>query len=176
LVVALGVVIVLSFLQPPISQDKLFTSRAYARKQPKPRQLASEKKAPSNSINQAHSTRAIDSAIVNGGKAQAIEVRLDCSGKNHGLFEKAVNQMRLTGKTCAKNQEISSTEVHNEANGTSATVFFPTPRSFTTDYISLAPGPNRIRILNFLKNGIREEQEFLVERTSAVHEVPDKAN
>ncbi len=167
LVAALGIVVVFSFLQPPTSQEALFTSRAYARKHPKMRKLASEVKQATQQVPAANTEKTIDLAIANGSKAQAIEVKLDCSGVKHGQFENSVNQMRFSGQLCAQHQEISSTEIHNEANGTSATVFFPTPNSFTTDYITLSPGPNRIRILNFLKNGSREQREFLVERTPA---------
>lgn len=110
--------------------------------------------------------------LADGHHTQALDVTLDCAGKPESRFENAINQIRLSGQICQPEQEILSSEIRNEANNTSATVFFPTASSYTTDYIALATGSNRIRILNILKSGAREEREFLVERAPASQTAP----
>lgn len=166
LVGALGVVVAGSCLQPPAAGDSLFVSQAYARKHKSSRTIASSFKPSSERAKEEPTPRAVRLAISDGKLAQAIEVKIGCSGPQTGTFDDSVNQMRFSGKVCATGEEISSSEIRNEANGTSATVFFPTPTSFTTDYVALAPGQNRIRILNFLKNGLKEERAFVVERSA----------
>lgn len=100
---------------------------------------------------------------------QALDFTLPCDGSTK--FSKSVVQVRLIGSLCgptsrkAVKREIASTEIRNEANGFSATVFPAGKNKFTTDYMSLAPGSNRIRILHVFKQGGKEERDFVIERS-----------
>lgn len=74
-----------------------------------------------------------------------------------------IHQLRIRGKFC----ETSGTqfaEVLNLTNGFTATVFTPTPNTFTSDYIHLADGPNRLRVTYVLSSGERRVREFAVNR------------
>lgn len=98
-------------------------------------------------------------------QGQATDLKLPCGEKssNSSVLPSGIRQVRLSGISCSSTDEIVSTEIINEANGFSATVFQPTPQTFTTDYISLAKGPNRIRILHIFKKGNRVERDYVVE-------------
>lgn len=164
LVVGLGAVVALVCLQPPAQSEALFMSRAYARLHHplNTRRPAAEQPAPG--VIAATSDR--DDAR----HIQALDVTLDCDSKNtkpEVHFENEANQLRISGKLCQPGEEILSSEIRNEANNTTATVFFPTVASYTTDYIALAIGENRIRILNILKSGGREERELKIDRARA---------
>lgn len=106
---------------------------------------------------------------------QAIDLKLGCpngkdgKSKDGGTFADSVRQLRLSGESCVPGDEIASTEIVNSTNGFSATVFHPSPKTFLTDYISLAKGPNRLRILHIYKKGARIESEYLVGRASDQH-------
>jgi hypothetical protein len=101
---------------------------------------------------------------------QAIEFDLLCPKKGAKeepvteTLNSTVAQVRLTGSSCMKDREIASTEIKNEANGFSATVFATGPHSFTTDYISLVKGENKIRILHIFTKGGREEKQWVFKR------------
>ena len=94
---------------------------------------------------------------------QAVELTLPCEPTKNN-FVNAVSAVRLTGSNCGPKREISSVEVLNDANGFSATVFFPDPNSFTTDYVALMPGENNIKLLVIYKNGERDERHYPVTR------------
>lgn len=103
---------------------------------------------------------------------QAVDFALPCEGAE-SRFSKNVVQVRLTGELCdvksnrsgrADKREIASSEIRNMTNGFSATVFYPKASSFTTDYMTLAPGQNHIKILHILKAGTRLERDFVIER------------
>lgn len=104
--------------------------------------------------------------------SQAVDLTIPCPAnkletkqEEKSVVEAGVKQVRISGPSCVKGDELASTEVLNSANGFSATVFYPNAKSFTTDYISLAKGINRIRILHIYKKGARIEREFSVERS-----------
>lgn len=117
----------------------------------------------------ASATLTIQELYEGGALSAAADLVLPCpkEGSNEtakSTFVEDVRQVRLSGMNCLKRDEIASTEVRNETNGFSATVFQPAPNSFTTDYITLAKGSNRIRILHIYKRGARIEREHIVER------------
>jgi hypothetical protein len=99
---------------------------------------------------------------------QALDFTLPCEGKTK--FAANVVQVRLSGSVCGKVskksplREIASSEISNAANGFSATVFYPNAKSFTTDYMTLVPGENRIRILHVFKQGGKETRDYIIER------------
>ncbi len=95
---------------------------------------------------------------------QAVDVSLKCQPEKL-IYDRSVAQIRLSGTPCGDAKAVFvSSEIVNEANGFSATVFHPTDNSFTTDYISLSPGSNKIRIMHQFAKGVREEHEYLIER------------
>ena len=105
-----------------------------------------------------------------GGKEnlQAVDLKIPCDGVQKTIFTQKVGQLRLKGDSCAtENYLIKKSSIQNAANGFVATVFFPSQTSFTTDYISLANGINRIVIRHQFTNGKFEEREYIVEREIA---------
>lgn len=96
---------------------------------------------------------------------QAVELDLPCEGTTS--FGKSVAQVRLTGATCERGKsrrDITTVELLNDANGFSATVFYPNQKSFTTDYVALVEGSNLIKILITYSNGEREERSHTIVR------------
>lgn len=92
---------------------------------------------------------------------QAIDLVVPCKGPVEKILPTSIRQARLSGEVCATpSSKLESTEIINSANGYAATVFLSGPRSFTTDYISLRIGENRIRALHLYKTGEREEREY----------------
>lgn len=95
---------------------------------------------------------------------KAVDLDLACDTSKL-VYDNSVAQIRLTGAPCSDAKAVFvSSEIRNEANGFSATVFHPTGSTFTTDYISLSPGLNHIRVLHQFVKGAREEREYIIER------------
>ncbi|MES2964704.1 MAG: hypothetical protein V4760_12500 [Bdellovibrionota bacterium] len=95
----------------------------------------------------------------------SVELTLPCEGQSD--YPKKVTQIRLSGSSCSNahaKREIVSVELLNDANGFSATVFYPTPKTFTTDYVALVEGENKIKILINYANGEREERLHVIAR------------
>ena len=93
---------------------------------------------------------------------QAVDLTLPCKGVMRTHFKNSVMQVRLIGQPCRPGRTVSS-EILNTANSFSATVFYPNDRTFTTDYITLRTGTNRIRIVHQMDKG-NEEREYIIER------------
>jgi hypothetical protein len=93
------------------------------------------------------------------------ELTLPCEGRSD--YPKKVTQIRLSGASCVQanaKREIVSVELLNDANGFSATIFFPSPKTFTTDYVALVEGENKIKILITYASGEREERSYVIAR------------
>lgn len=166
LVVALGVVSVMILLQPPPQSAALSMSPGYARVvRAKIRMqnaaIGSTVKAPkaAESRNPASSP----GLVVDEG-LRATDILIPCHGSTRTQLDDGVNQARLSGRICGPGREIASSEIKNITNGTSATVFFPTPKAYTTDYIALEPGDNQIKIVHSLKGGDNEELNYVLVR------------
>ncbi|MEK7356841.1 MAG: hypothetical protein AAB250_10350 [Bdellovibrionota bacterium] len=149
-VVTMGAVVLFTLAQPPSPlQTKLR----------RPSSIATESsRRPAAAAPVFSSSEAVEGP-------QAAEMTLPCEGKSD--LAKAVTQVRLSGASClAANakRDIVSVELLNDANGFSATVFYPTPRTFTTDYVALNDGENKIKILITYANGEREERAVVVAR------------
>jgi hypothetical protein len=176
LVIGLGVLTISSMLQPPPAIAKAMAppvAPPKAQAQAETGEPDGATRSPASQSPDALAYAAIP--LDEKNTAQAVDLTLPCpsaSAKASGrpdptmnkTFGAAVKQIRLTGQACGQKRTPASTEILNEANGFSATVFHPDDKSFTTDYISLAPGQNRIRILQISKEGHREETAFLVNR------------
>jgi hypothetical protein len=157
LVVGLGVIIIAMMLEPmgpnlkngSLSQSELL------------RGPASVGSAP-------YSTLALDST--NG--MQAADFKLSCTPGSAGsattaTFSASIKQLRLSGDVCTPKVELLKSEIQNTSNGFSATVFVSSPRSFTTDYISLMDGPNAIHIKQFYKDGTTSDFGLEISRAPA---------
>ena len=162
-----GGAVVFSLMTPPSSMtEQVFAARN--KDVPRGALVESADRSPA-SVQLEFSSRPIDDA-----GQQALDFILPCEGNSK--FAKNVVQVRLSGELCAlkpvgkaraklPKRDIASTEIRNEANGFSATVFYPKANAFTTDYMTLSPGTNRIRILHILKQGGRDEREYTIERS-----------
>jgi hypothetical protein len=105
----------------------------------------------------------------------AIEQKLDsvfdfdCNNLQQ-TFATAKPRFRLKGTGCGNtptsNESDSATQVQNESNGYVGTVFHRTPGAFTTDFINLSEGENKIKI-TFDSNGEKIEKNFTVVRAPA---------
>lgn len=152
-VVSMGAIVLFTLAQPP-------TPLAAKLKRPSSATLASE--APMAARLPA---AAMPSAESEDDSPQAVELTLPCEGKS--TYPKAVAQIRLSGAACVAanaKREIASVELLNDANGFSATVFYPTSKTFTTDYIALAEGENKFKILISYASGEREERSYVIGR------------
>lgn len=156
LVVLVGFISALTLLRPPPGfeeQEELVThSEPLAPKGREPASINSAVKFGSMSL---------------GGKTnlQAVDLVIPCEGVQKTIFTQKVEQLRIKGDSCfTENSQFKKSSIQNAANGFVATVFFPSQKSFTTDYISLANGINRIVIKHQFSNGKFEEREYIVER------------
>jgi len=157
LVTALGGGVLVFMLQPPAPLGRnagLMTGGVAVSDGTRGRQPASTKDTSLPEIAQAQEQSNVP---------QAIDLAMPCKGPAEKIFPSSVRQVRLSGDACtAPSSELKSTEIINSANGYAATVFLSGPRSFTTDYISLKIGENRIRALHLYKTGEREEREYRI--------------
>jgi hypothetical protein len=87
----------------------------------------------------------------------------DCQPPVSAIVTQDTKQIRLSGKLCA----TESAEVTNMTNGYTATIFKSTPDRFTSDYIHLAEGNNRLRITYLNGDGQHESKEFQLSREPA---------
>lgn len=96
--------------------------------------------------------------------AGSVDVSLNCQSTERAQFVNSVAQIRLIGTTCKTNIDISATEIRNLSNGASATLFYPTPKTYSSDYIALTLGENKLHVSHLFKDGSREEHEYVFER------------
>jgi len=169
LVVVMGVFVIITMLKPPTPTDELSRSRAYLRAQKqrraKERRLAAQTMTLASSDSDQRIPASFPTGHLTGDHSrEALDYRIDCQKDNEVHVKKEVKQIRLQGTVCKPSDEILSSEIRNESNGFSATVFKTSSRAFTTDYISLQNGKNRIRVLHYLKSGGRDELEVVAYR------------
>jgi hypothetical protein len=157
-VISLGAVSVTTMLQPPKSVARLQSANLLPSKVLVAK-TSSEDRGPAATQPATFSDAALQA------KNQAVDLPLACRGPQEAQLAPGVTLVRLTGTTCTKKGAIAASEVVNDANGFSATVFPLRETAFTTDYIAVVPGINRIRIVHTFKSGEREEREYLIDRT-----------
>jgi hypothetical protein len=155
-VFTVGSGVVMTVLQPPAS-----IAKARLQRSSDTAMVQAADRSPASAEPQ-FSTLALDDK-----GTQAIDFTLPCEDKTR--FAKNIVQVRLIGSLCAENpraakQEIETSEIRNMTNGFSATVFYPKSSSFTTDYMTLAPGTNHIKISHILKAGARVDRDFTIDR------------
>jgi len=164
LVVVTGVFVVFTLLKPLTPPEELAYSRAFLRIR-KQALSKTRRPFPVPARSPVDSDQRVPASHTAGPVAweisrEAVEVHLDCRPDSEIRLSKDAKQLRLNGSVCKRNTEITESEIRNESNGFSATVFKTAATSFTTDYISLQKGLNKIRILHYLKNGAREEHQL----------------
>lgn len=76
--------------------------------------------------------------------------------------ESTAKQIRLKGKLC-EGKKLSETIIQNRTNGFMATVFI-TQSNFTSDYLYLASGPNRIHMTHTAEDGEKTVSELVIVR------------
>lgn len=149
-VVLLGALVVFTLAEPPSSlQAKLR----------RPSSVAMQ-----SSRGPAAAHPPFDTGETSSNAHESVELTLACDVARND-YPKQVTQIRFSGASCVNaKREIASVELMNDANGFSATVFYPTVKSFTTDYVALVEGDNKIKILINYSNGEREERTHVVAR------------
>lgn len=164
LVLALGAIVGGLMLKPPLAENELTHSPAFSRLQKLRLAKANGQSSSLPSPGPRIPASSTPPAFFGEPAQQVLDFQIDCRDANHLRLKKETAQIRLRGIACASSDEIVSSEIRNEANGFSATVFMADARTFTTDYISLKRGENRIRVLHHLKSGTREDLEVLAHR------------
>ena len=72
---------------------------------------------------------------------------LDCLGSKKTLkMDTQSQQIRFLGKHCTELEEGSELRVENQSNGFQASIFDRKFSTFSTDFVTLNPGDNAIRI------------------------------
>lgn len=83
----------------------------------------------------------------------------------HGQVEKinsSALHIRLVAELCSQHKKVTNSKIINESNQFKATVFSLEKSKFTTDYIKLTEGLNRIRIVHELEGGEKWVSQVVV--------------
>ncbi len=154
LAVGLGIVSYFILIQPPAQFAKQDVAPV----------TSGEVRTPASDDNISTETTSLDAKNL----SQAVEISLNCKTQNKSQFSAGVKLIRITADFCKSTKKspqiIVKSTVQNLTNKFMATVFYPSPRTYTTDYISLEPGVNRIEIHHEFQDGSTEDLEFLAER------------
>ncbi|MCB0414415.1 MAG: hypothetical protein KDD50_08785 [Bdellovibrionales bacterium] len=95
-----------------------------------------------------------------------LTLKLGClnSTKPAKKINSFAKQLRVTGKLCHLDSDLSMTEIKNISNGTLASSFHLDNNGFTSDYIQLKDGYNKILISHTLLDGTQVVSEVEIER------------
>lgn len=99
-----------------------------------------------------------------------VERAVPCSATEVERVDAQAKQIRLMGEFCnppkgqASPSGVPETRIVNRTNGFSATAFYPPQGGYTTDYISLAPGENRIEVSHAWPSGARHARVIAIVR------------
>lgn len=185
MVLGVGALACTFMLQPLTSEDQLAHSPVYKRKLRLARLVATRRagliaaereKIETQSPMAPKTARAPAAAKATATAHHSVtaststaDFRLTCGSEPRALtVGRDVQQLRLSGVYCGT-QGVVGSEIKNERNGFSATVFKSSAKSFTTDYMTLTQGENRIRIRHDFEGGAHAETELVVVRTPAGH-------
>lgn len=95
------------------------------------------------------------------------QIHFDCQIPTETKVEPEVRHLRIEGSLCwlEKGQDqVSSLQIQNSTNGYTATIFQPGPSLFTSDFIHLESGRNRLVMSYKGKSGLLQQKEFWVVR------------
>jgi hypothetical protein len=147
-------------LQPPTSEADLFVSRAYNRKHPLAKYSWTKDRAPASP--KGPDQKLAPTQPLNDQDSPALSV--DCETKTNLAVDFKQQLVRLKGSACHNKSVMQSSDIRNESNGTTATVFLDGSQGFITDFLSLQPGENHIRIARAFKDGSRKVTELVIDR------------
>ena len=89
---------------------------------------------------------------------------MDCTAKSFHVI--SAQQVRLRGSLCqktTKDAKVIFSKITNSTNGANATIFFTEGVKFTTDYIQLDKGVNKIALEYRLNNGSHIESSLEIQ-------------
>lgn len=90
-------------------------------------------------------------------------IQFDCSRASYNLGN--ISQVRIKGRLCGQKSaaKLHNSDIRNLATGLNATVFFAKENDqFTTDFIQLKKGENKIAIDHTLDDGTIDHSEISV--------------
>jgi hypothetical protein len=149
-VVVLGVAAVLSLLQPPQGLQLVASRGATSRS------IASI--SPTATRVEPNFSKSLTAEL------QTMDIKATCQPDESVQIAGSIRQIRMSGTTCQSKTKALTTVITNVSNGFVATVFHPSAKSFTTDYVTLAKGTNRILVREELKPGQFHEREITITR------------
>lgn len=160
LIIAVGGIVIALMLEPP----PLYRSSNLASTL-EPAVLPSASPA-----NRSRAPASVAALVAEQDLGQAADLHLGCDDTTTSAISSRIRQVRLTGKFCGQSSEQKSktTLVENSSNGFVATVFATPDGGFTTDYISLASGTNRLVVHHQLENGTPMTQELILHKESVI--------
>lgn len=132
-----------------------------------PRSLTMKSAGAKKKLRTPASAKELTALAVAPDKNQVIDLQLECD-QPAVEFPSTISQVRLIGKACGQFSDFATTEIRNEANGYAATVFYPREGTFSSDYVTLSDGANKIRILHVFKRGGREERGLVINRQKEI--------
>lgn len=95
-------------------------------------------------------------------RSKSVTVEYNCKGKDP-VFEVEGSLLRLMGKGCLQS-EWAELSVTNESNGFTGSVIFMKDDKFTTDFIDLKEGDNKLSFKGKNEKGEAVVQNFTVKR------------
>lgn len=150
-----------------VSSVLLFTSGLVAlsvlatNPQEKGASLSSMARAPASLVGMAFSDESSKIKLIE--KAQLLE--FGCEPPKTAQVGTQIRQIRLRGELCpTTGKTVTNTEIINLTNGFTATVFSPSPSHYSSDYIHLSEGQNRLRYKLNYTDGTSSEAEFNIVR------------
>lgn len=124
-----------------------------------PSSIAAIARAPANLVGMAIS---VDRPAVPLLERTSV-LNFDCTLPTTAEVSPDIRQLRISGRQC-EFSDVLETEIMNLTNGFSATVFGLKTHHFTSDYIHLAEGDNRLRLTYVRDSGERINREFSIVR------------
>lgn len=97
--------------------------------------------------------------------SQEENIHFDCELKENISVHQA--QVRMNLKLCKQDRNVDHLEIVNETNGFTASTFSLSDRMYTTDFVALNPGMNKIKLVLKVKNEIVREEVVSVQRESS---------
>ena len=101
-----------------------------------------------------------------GNFERMVTLRLGCHNPKFPLkkLNSYSRHLRITGSICSKNKKIKSTFIENLSHRTHITSFNLDNNGFTSDYIDLVAGKNKIQISHQLTDGTTIKANVIVEK------------
>jgi hypothetical protein len=158
LALGLGAIALATLLEPPPGWHAPIEAAAGAALSARAPASEGGTEITSKSLGQSHSHLASDLKVS--------ELQAACSA-SLATLPPGVRQLRLNGEGCLAKNALVETQITNATNGFSATIFATSSTTFTTDYISLAEGSNRLKIRHTYQDGRHDERELQIERGPA---------